>query len=77
MHDLLEGPCPWALCTLMHKQNEKGRVATMYTAKPVMFWNDPCWKGRVFGLCVPGCKGEGGDEVYGKEPVIFPECFIN
>jgi hypothetical protein len=50
---MLEGLCLWAQCTLMHMHREMGRVATMYTAKPVIFRE--CfinWKDCSFGLCV-------------------------
>ena len=51
----------------MHIQSKKGRVATMYTAKPVIFWHDPCWKVRAFGLFLyldahAEWEGEGGDD---------------
>jgi hypothetical protein len=49
---MLEGPCLCALCTVMLMLSKKGREGRS-VSKPGYFLNDQCWKGRVFGLCVP------------------------
>ncbi len=55
---MLEGPCLWALCTLMHMQSKKGRKATMYAANLLfsgmvrILYAGEVW---VFWLCVPWC----------------------
>jgi hypothetical protein len=55
LHDLYRKIRDFGVCTLMQMQSEKRRVAMMYTAKLAIFWNDLCWKGYVFGLCVLSC----------------------
>ncbi len=74
----LEGLCLWALCTLMHNctcRVRRRRVASTDNAKLVIFRQDLCWKVCDYGLCAP-CKGEGGNDVFVKELVIFPACSI-